>query len=61
MLATKPDNLSLIPATHRMEGKEFMPTGWRERVHTHKLLYDPNTHVVAHGHSPTHKRISVIF
>ena len=23
-----------------------MPTRWRERVHTHKLLYDPNTHVV---------------
>lgn len=61
VLATKPNNLSLIPRTHRMEEKEFTPTGWRERGHTRKLLYDPNTYVVAHDHSPTHKRISMIF
>lgn len=53
VLATKTNNPSLMPGTHRMEEKEFTPTGWRERVHTYKLLYDPNTRVVAHCHSPT--------
>lgn len=37
VLATKANNLSLIPGTHRMEEKEFMPTGWRERVHAHRM------------------------
>ena len=58
MLAPKPDNLSLIPGTHMVEGKKvalWLPYTWHStcytHTHTHNILSHTQTHTLMHIHA----------